>query len=703
MNTVEELTKWIDLEELNRLMNSFCDMSGMSAIAIDTQGKILSSADSFPRLCTLAHDSSAKVFSLCRSCIHYGALECSKSKCGAFCYCHMGLVDFSAPIIVEGQIIGYIAGGMVFEREPERHTFDKIALRYGIDSDELWKAALEIPVCSIDNIVKASNFLYNMSIITINTINSRIQSYRASSELRIASQLKDDFLANMSHEIRTPMNAVIGMADIALQEDLTPVAADYIRQIQTSGKALLHIINDILDYSKISSGKLDIFEEEYNLSSMIKDVSSIISNRIKDKSDRVSLFFDINPNIPSKLIGDSSRIKQILINIANNAVKFTNDGLVTISINHKFKSASEIILDIRIKDTGIGIKNEDIPKLFKSFSQVDSKRNRNVEGTGLGLAIVKQLIELMNGQINVDSKYGIGSTFSVEIPQKISVNKPLVSSDNASDYAVIGLFENTDEARHFQNSLDTLKIQSHVLLTSDSILSGFESWYKAYSSHKLYIVVEQKYAESQYFEKINLLSPKYKDIHKVLLLNSYDSDKNWAGYGFDKIIRKPFSILSIESFISDFVIHEDNEDLSMDDDYDFIAPTARVLVVDDTPINLRVAEKLFGAYEIKTDKAISGKQAIEKVIKVPYDIIFMDHMMPELDGIDTTRIIRRFHPKLNSIPIIALTANVTADARKLFIDEGMVDFIAKPIEIKILREKLLKWLPSSKVIKKAKN
>ena len=243
-------------------------------------------------------------------------------------------------------------------------------------------------------------------------------------ELKRSSDLKSSFLANMSHEIRTPMNAVIGLAEMALREDLSPTVEGYVRQIVSSGQLLLTIINDVLDFAKIEAGKLDIIYSEYNVMQMISDVGSAVMPRIGNKD--IELIMDVNPRIPKMLVGDCVRIKQVLINLATNAVKFTDSGTVTIWIDFIKKSDFEITLLASVQDTGIGIKEEDMGRLFDSFTQLESWKDRTVEGTGLGLAISKNLVTLMNGNMLVESKYGVGSKFAFQVPQRIAQSSPSI-------------------------------------------------------------------------------------------------------------------------------------------------------------------------------------------------------------------------------------------------------------------------------------
>lgn len=290
---------------------------------------------------------------------------------------------------------------------------------------------------------------------------------------KLAVSQKSDFLANMSHEIRTPMNAVLGMAEMALREEMTPQAKQYIRQIRSSGKHLLVIINDILDFSKIESGKLDILKAEYEPLSMVNDLINIVNTRIGSKPLEFTL--DLDPGIPRKLYGDSVRIHQVLLNLLNNAVKFTERGEVHLALSYEYIDDETIMLRAVVRDTGIGIKPEDMGKLFQSFQQVDSKRNRNIEGTGLGLAISKQLLKLMNGSIRVESKYNSGSVFYVELPQRVVSREPSVPCADSGKTAAL-LVGNEYIRGQLCRDLRSLHVE-YTVLDGEEGAAGVQSGY----------------------------------------------------------------------------------------------------------------------------------------------------------------------------------------------------------------------------------
>ncbi len=558
-----------------------------------------------------------------------------------------------------------------------------IASEIGADPDEFLAALEKVKVVGEEEINGAADLLSAMVEILSDMASNQYLVYQAKADIERTSNMKSDFLANMSHEIRTPMNAVIGMAEMALREDLPVAARDYINQIKEAGKSLLTIINDILDFSKIESGKMDINVEEYEPMSVISDVANIVMTRLKGKD--VELLLDISPNLPSKLIGDNVRIKQVLLNIANNAAKFTNAGKITLKMDYLQIDDGNIELNISVEDTGIGIKKEDRPKLFRSFQQLDSKRNRNIEGTGLGLAISKQLLHLMKGEIWVESEYEKGSKFSFVIPQKVVDKTPCTCVREPDSRMVVSLMSNTYVRDNFRQDVEKLGVE-YKELRSDKELAELRT------EKKCFLFIEK----SMFSTAAEAFVRENPQITATLLVDFFNTTK----YEMNNlhIVKKPLFVLSAAMILNEEKEQFDNNNAEAGE-FDFIAPDAEVLIVDDNAVNLTVAQGLLEPLKMQVDTASSGKEAIDKIGRFHYDIVFMDHMMPELDGVETTRIIRRFHQEYNDVPIIALTANAVEGTKERFCQEGMNDFVAKPIELRILISKVKQWLPIEKIQK----
>ena len=490
-----------------------------------------------------------------------------------------------------------------------------------------------------------------------------------------ANRAKSEFLANMSHEIRTPMNAILGMTDLALRNIASQNAVqNYLGNIKIAGNQLLSIINDILDFSKIEAGVVELASEKYNVNSMISDIVTMIHVRLDDKP--IDFIVDDDPELPIEMIGDITRIKQIIINLLSNAVKFTRKGHIIFSISSEADDECDGIhkLKVSICDTGMGIRDEDIHMLFDSFAQLDTRKNRSIEGTGLGLAISKNLVELMNGGISAESKYGEGSCFSFYIKQRVESARPLpkLSNDEHRKVAVLGRSETY--ALMLANKISKLGSRCDIIHNFEDI---------ALYTHVVF-------DSSQLHDILKVRCPNTKLI--AVTRDIMDNDRLPSNVEFVYMPLTSSLLLRLLDGVSDYTdndTHGENLTVKLCD--------TLLLVVDDSEVNLVIAEDVFEAYGASVDTVGSGFEAIEMVKEKDYDIIFMDHMMPDLDGADTTKIIRQFpEEKYRDLPIIALTANVVGDAREMLLQSGMNDFLSKPMEYREIEKVLREWLPKEK-------
>ena len=511
-------------------------------------------------------------------------------------------------------------------------------------------------------------------------------------EAEAAAKAKSDFLANMSHEIRTPMNAVCGMSELLARTDLPPVSAEYVNTIRTSADNLLDIINDILDFSKIDAGKLELVEENYNITSTINDLQNLINARISNKD--VVFIIDVDPRIPELLCGDEMRIRQILINLLGNAVKFTNKGKISLAVRRELLAEDNIRLIFEITDTGIGIKEEDQGKLFSEFSQVDTKKNRNVEGTGLGLAISTRLAKLMKGDISLYSRYGVGTTFTVMIQQKIVKNTPVATLDKNHHYNIYLYEENDFYRESMVKLLNDLSIE-HQVLSDLSEIHGLSHRPKT----KSYFLFDYKAGAKAVKNSLEMLEEK--EIRPVALaaVNDFIDEKYLGNIA---VVHKPLTLFSISSLFNG--THSYGMRVSQSVMNKFFCPDAKIMIVDDNFVNLNVARGFIAPYKAQVTLASSGFEALDYIkTGEEYDIIFMDHMMPQMDGVETTKIIRQMEEKGKRMPIVALTANAIKGVEQTFYEAGMDDFVAKPIELKRFSAVMHKWIPKEKQLKSIPN
>ncbi len=551
---------------------------------------------------------------------------------------------------------------------------------------------------SVGNII--GTFLQILSIYTVSGITwivirtqqeTRKRLMENIHELELAEQSKDDFVVNISHEIRTPINAVCGMSDAILQETLPMEVRRDVIDIQTAGRNLLATVSNILDFSELESGKMELAEESYNITSTITDIINMALTLQNGR--KLELIVDCDADLPSNLLGDEQKFRRIVLNILDNAIKFTKEGGIILRIKSR-KEEYGTNLVVSIRDSGIGMEPADMEKIFTGFSQVNSRRNREEGGIGLGLAITQALVYRMGGFITVKSTPGIGSCFSFTIPQKVLDETPIVSIKNkqhlyAAFYVNMEKYNYSIVREGYENSLRHIAEQLGIMIRISKNLSEL----KRRMEHDNYSHVFIGWLE--YCEDKNFFEHLAREITVVLILD-YGQETQMGSSMLR--IYKPFTILSIAAVFNGQKANQ-NEEQHRGSGHGFIAPEAKVLVVDDNAMNLKVMARLLLPYQMKAVMAGSGQEALDKLNTMDFDCVFLDHMMPEMDGVEVLHRIRK-KPGLyfQSLSVIAFTANAIGGAREMFLEEGFDDFIAKPIELSVLERILRRYIPLKKQI-----
>lgn len=507
------------------------------------------------------------------------------------------------------------------------------------------------------------------------------EAERLKAEALDAYVAKDMFLINMSHEIRTPMNAIVGTVDLLLDQKVSEHVSDNIYNILNSCNALLSITDELMDLSKSESGEINLYSSTYDLSDLLMEVINMMTVRLTESN--LDFFVDINKNIPRYLYGDASKIRQLLSNILNNAIKFTHFGRISLRVDFKVLNSDSIELIVDVEDTGVGIRKEDIPKLFvKSEKSKSDSSVETIDGSGMGLAICSEIIEEMNGEISVQSEYNKGSVFTIKIPQKFTSMDIVAYIPDADQYKILIFEKNKDNYDQVKKTLDSLGLESDQARNKQD----FERLLNV-NRYTHVFVSNERYEECESFLNERLISEKivaFLDIDDNVLINKATS-----------ALTRPIHSLNIAALIK----NETNSyvrDISRKGG--FKCPQATILVVDDNYTNLNVASALISKYQANVITALSGKECLRIIRETDVNLIFLDYMMPEMDGIDTLENIRKIPgSQYASMPVVALTANVISGAREMFLEAGFDDFMAKPISVDKIERVLKKYLPKEYV------